>query len=236
MSEVYFLPPRLSVIAKMVGECRILADVGTDHAHLPVSMVRNVKCQKAFACDVNRGPLQRARETVEKNGLTPFVELILSDGLHQVPPLYDALVIAGMGGDLISRILYECPPVSSARLFLQPMTKPQVLRRFLFRHGYTILRECAVAEGEKSYIIFEAVCQPSPQFSEEDCYIPVNLECTPDALQYLEKLLNSHQRRLLGLRRAEVEDGDAIAFEQSVSEKLRSLWQTISRRLYDETH
>lgn len=236
MSEGYSLPPRLSAIAQMVGTCDALADIGTDHAHLPVSMIRNGRCQRAFACDVNEGPLQRARDTVEKNGLTQTVELILSDGLHQVPPCYDALVIAGMGGDLISRILYECPPVSSARLFLQPMTKPQVLRRFLFRHGYTILRERAVAEGEKSYVIFEVVSLPSPSFSEEDCYIPVNLDCTPDALQYLEKLLNSHQRRLLGLRRAEVEDKQAVAFEQSVSERLRSLWQTVSRRLYDEAH
>ena len=134
MSEFVTLPPRLFEVAQMIGSCRLLADVGTDHAHLPVFMIQNGQCSRAFACDVNEGPLLRAKSAVEKYGLSDCIDLIRSDGLHVVPEEYDALVIAGMGGDLISRILYEHPPICAEKLILQPMTKPEVLRRFLFRH------------------------------------------------------------------------------------------------------
>lgn len=236
MSEMFTLPPRLAAIADLAQPCDVLADIGTDHALLPIFMIRSGKCRRAFACDVNQGPLQRACSAVAKYGLEQSVSTVLSDGLHSVPEEYDVLVIAGMGGDLIARILYEHPPVCAKKLILQPMTKPEVLRRFLFRHGYSIQRERAVSEGEKRYIIFSAVNLPVSDFTETDCHLPQNLDCTPDALDYLEKLLSSHQKRLLGLRRAEIADQTAIDFESSLTETLKSLWQEISRRLYDETH
>ncbi|MBQ1965310.1 MAG: SAM-dependent methyltransferase [Clostridia bacterium] len=236
MSEFVTLPPRLLEVAQMIGSCCLLADIGTDHAHLPVFMIQSGRCSHAFACDVNEGPLLRARSAVEKYGLSDGIDLIRSDGLHSVPEEYDVLVIAGMGGDLISRILYEHPPICAEKLILQPMTKPEVLRRFLFRHGYFIEEERAVTEGEKRYIIFSVRPTPTENFSETDCYFPQNLACTPDALDYIEKLLSSHQKRLLGLRRAEDPDQAAIAFEEELYQRLNTLWQTYSRRLYDETH
>ena len=235
MAEYVTLPPRLSAVAELVGSCNLLADIGTDHAHLPVAMIQQGRCNRAFACDVNEGPLLRAKSAVEKHGLTDEISLIRSDGLHAVPPEYDALVIAGMGGDLIARILFEYPPNCAERIVLQPMTKPEVLRRFLFRHGYSILRERAVTEGEKRYILLTVARVPTAEFTEADCYLPQNLDCTPDALNYLEKLLSSHQKRLLGLRRAEVSDASAMDFEESLIQRLNALWQTYSRRLRDET-
>lgn len=236
MTEFVSLPPRLSAVAELAGRCDVLADVGTDHAHLPVYMIQSGNCSRAFACDVNQGPLQRAKSAVEKYGLSHSVSLVLSDGLHSVPEEYDVLVIAGMGGDLISRILYEHPPVKAKKLILQPMTKPEVLRRFLFRHGYSIERERAVTEGEKRYIIFSVIHSPTESYAETDCFFPQNLDFTPDALDYIEKLLSSHQKRLLGLRRAEEPDETAIAFEEEMVQKLHLLWQTYSRRLFHETH
>ena len=235
MSEFVTLPPRLFEVAQMIGSCRLLADVGTDHAHLPVFMIQNGQCSRAFACDVNEGPLLRAKSAVEKYGLSDCIDLIRSDGLHVVPEEYDALVIAGMGGDLISRILYEHPPICAEKLILQPMTKPEVLRRFLFRHGYSIAEERAVTEGEKRYIIFSVLPIPTGEYSETDCYFPQNLVCTPDALDYIEKLLSSHQKRLLGLRRAEIPDLPAIAFEEELYQRLHLLWQTYSGRIHYET-
>ncbi len=236
MAEFVTLPPRLFSVAEFACPCNVLADVGTDHAHLPVFMIQSGQCQRAFACDVNEGPLLRARSAVEKYGLSEQISLVRSDGLHAVPQEYDALVIAGMGGDLIARILYECPPQCAEKIILQPMTKPEVLRRFLFRHGYSILRERAVTEGEKRYILLSVAMTPTEEFTDADCYIPQRLDCTPDALDYIEKLLSSHQKRLLGLRRAEQPDSSAIAFEEDLFERLNTLWQTYSRRLYDETH
>jgi len=230
------LTPRLLAVAQLAGPCHTLADVGTDHAHLPVYMILQGLCSFAFACDVNEGPLHRAKGAIAQFCLEDRIVPVRSDGLKSVPPEYDALAIAGMGGDLIARILYENPPVHAKKIVLQPMTKPEVLRRFLFRHGYSILRERAVSEGEKKYIVFSVEPVPSAGFAEEDCFLPQNLDCTPDALEYIEKLLNAHQRRLLGLRRAETEDREAISFEEEISARLTTLWQTYSRRLYDETH
>lgn len=235
MSELCFLPPRLLALAELASPCRVLADIGTDHAHLPVYMVQRGLCEKAFACDVNDGPLKRARNAVESAGLSSQIVPVKSDGLRQVPEEYDTVVIAGMGGDLIARILYEHPPVCAKKLLLQPMTKPETLRRFLFRHGYSVQRERAVSEGEKCYVILEAVALPASGFTETDCYLPGALECNADALIYLEKLLNSHQKRLLGLRRAERVDGDAIAFEEEICDRLSEMWRTFHGRLRDET-
>ncbi len=235
MSETLLLPPRLATVATLAGPCKCLADIGTDHAYLPLFMVRQGLCATAFACDVNRGPLNRATAAIEKFGLSSVVTPLLSDGLKAVPQTFDSLVIAGMGGDLIAGILYAKPPVCAEKITLQPMTKPEVLRRYLFRHGYSIVKESAVTEGEKRYIILSVRMTPTPSFTETDCHIPQNLECTPDALDYLEKLLSSRQRRLLGLRQADTPDAEAMAFEEELISRLTALWHTYSRRLHRET-
>ncbi len=234
MAEFVTLPPRLAAVSELARPCRVLADVGTDHALLPISLIQWGNCDRAFACDVNPGPLRRAEASIKKYGLSDRVSLILSDGLKSVPEEYDSLVIAGMGGDLIARILYEHPPLCAKKLTLQPMTKPETLRRFLFRNGYSILRERAVAEGEKSYIVLSVARFPSEIPSDADCYLPHNLDCTPDALIYLEKLLLSRQKRLLGLLRADCPDPSSIALEEVLCQRLTALWQTYSRRIYDE--
>lgn len=236
MTELCSLPPRLQAVSEWASPCRLLADVGTDHAHLPAYMILNGLCDAAYACDINEGPLLRARTCVEKYGLSDRIRLCRSDGLRDVPDDFDALVIAGMGGDLIARILSDVPPLVGRKILLQPMTKPEVLRRYLSHHSYHIGRERAVTEGERRYVIFDVSyredCTP---LSEAECHIPQSLHCNADALDYFEKLLNSHQRRLLGLTRAETEDRDAIAFEREITRRLTELWQSYSRRLHDES-
>ena len=123
------LTPRLLAVAELAAPCNRLADVGTDHAYLPIYMIKNGLCQSAYACDVNDGPLDRTRGAVARFGLTDSVLPVKSDGLHSVPRDFDALTVAGMGGDLIARILYERPPLCAEKIILQPMTKPEVLRR-----------------------------------------------------------------------------------------------------------
>ncbi len=235
MSETLLLPPRLAAVADLAGPCTCVADIGTDHAYLPLFMVREGLCSSAFACDVNQGPLNRAVAAIEKYGLSSAVTPLLSDGLKTVPQTFDSLVIAGMGGDLIAGILYGNPPLCAEKITLQPMTKPEVLRRYLFRHGYSIVKERAVTEGEKRYIILSVQWKPTPSFTEADCYLPQNLECTPHGLDYLEKLLSSRQKRLLGLRRADSPDAAAMAFEEELISRLTAQWHTYSRRLHRET-
>ncbi len=115
---------RLKTCFDMVGGRGIVCDVGTDHALLAAELINSGKCEKVIASDIKEGPLAAAKKTVERSGITDKVELILSDGLVNVPlEGVSDIVIAGMGGETIADIIsesIECIP-ENVRLVLQPM-------------------------------------------------------------------------------------------------------------------
>lgn len=140
------LDERLSAAAEMVRSGKRICDVGTDHALLPCFLWERGE-RELFACDINDGPLEAAQVTAEKYGAR--ITLIKSDGLKNVPPC-DDIIIAGMGGELIARIVGDCPFTTfDTRFILQPMTKHEILRRELYKNGFEILEEkCAQASGK----------------------------------------------------------------------------------------
>ncbi|WP_295085670.1 Nif3-like dinuclear metal center hexameric protein [Ruminococcus sp.] len=153
------LDNRLKKIAELVSGKGTAVDVGTDHAYLAAELITSGKCSRVIASDIKEGPLEAARNTVEKYGVKDKVELILSDGLEKVP-LKDVsdIIIAGMGGETIAAILgkatvYEHDDI---RLVLQPMTKVELLRRKLYEMSYEITEEHIVADGDKMYVIIVA--------------------------------------------------------------------------------
>ena len=100
------LEGRLKLIAELVPECEVLADVGTDHGYIPIYCVQNGMCNRAIAMDVNPLPLDRADAHIKKYDLDKFISTRLSDGVQQLSPdEADVIVIAGMGGQLIMNIL-----------------------------------------------------------------------------------------------------------------------------------
>ena len=150
------LSPRLAAIAALVPEGARLADVGTDHAYLPVRLLLDGGIASAVATDVNEGPLQRGRETAERYGVGTIL-FRRCDGLADVrADEVDTVVIAGMGGDLIARILAAAPWTKQAHLILQPMTAQEDLRRWLLENGYRIAKETLAQEGKKLYVILSA--------------------------------------------------------------------------------
>ena len=210
------LSPRLQAVANWIGTCDTLADVGTDHGFLPAYLVLSGCCRRAFACDVNEGPLRRAANTVRAWGCADRVVLIRSDGLKNVPREYDVLVMAGMGGDLIASLLDACPPPESARLFLQPMTKADTLRRRLYETGYTVCSERAVREGDRVYGILSVIRQPDLTDSGNDFDLPRRLERSDDAVFYLQSRLRAHEKRLRGLEHSASPDPERIAAERRI--------------------
>ena len=152
------LSSRLSACAALVrGRC--VADIGTDHAYLPVYLIEKGICEHAYACDINAGPLASARENVLKYALEDKIELVLSDGLDGVPDgKCDCIVIAGMGGELICRIITESRffKRSGVKFVLQPMSKPEEVRRMLWREGYTLTDDVTVRERGRMYQIMRA--------------------------------------------------------------------------------
>lgn len=148
------LSPRLQALGAQVPQGAKLADVGTDHAYLPVALLLDGRITEAVASDVNEGPLQRGRETARTYGVEEAVTFYCCDGLAGIgPDQADTVVIAGMGGELIARILDQAPWTRDALLLLQPMSSQPELRLWLNQHGYVIQRETVVQEGEKTYVI-----------------------------------------------------------------------------------
>ena len=156
------LDKRLKLCADMVKGERV-CDVGTDHAYLIAELLRSEKCKTAVAADINESPLASARSNLEKAGVTDRVDIILSDGLKNVPKegITD-IVIAGMGGELIAKILSECDWLEDKNLILQPMSKSDFLLRFLWENGFEIVKRKAVCEGKFCYTVINCLKSSKP--------------------------------------------------------------------------
>ena len=137
-----------------------LCDVGTDHAYLPVSLLLDGRITSAIASDLRTGPLENAKSTVTACSVSDRVELRLSDGLQRIgSDEADDVVIAGMGGILISEILLSAPGFQreNIKFILQPQTHDEVLRRRLLENGFEITEEKACFEDGKVYICMSAI-------------------------------------------------------------------------------
>lgn len=150
---------RLLLAAKMV-EGDVVADIGTDHGKLPVYLVLSGKVKKGYACDIKSGPLSFAESLVKDKGLEDKIELILCDGLKNVPidKLSD-IVIAGMGGETIFEILNSAlisgVQFRNINLVLNPMTKAERLRESLYKSGFFIKEEKAVLDSGRVYSVMK---------------------------------------------------------------------------------
>ena len=142
MDHTFKLPPRLAAIAALVPDGARLADVGTDHALLPIRLLLDGKIQSAVATDIRPGPLSRAKENAYAAGVQDL-SCVLCDGLTGVSPdSADTVVIAGMGGENIAAILRAAPWACRNTLcILQPMSRPEELRAALPSLGLTIRAE-----------------------------------------------------------------------------------------------
>ena len=148
------LSERLLKIAECI-DCGVLADIGTDHAYVPIYCLENGKCDFAIACDINKGPLKSAYDNIALHNLSDKIETRLSNGLEKLEPNEaDTIVIAGMGGFLIRDILVAgADKIADATLILQPMVAVSELREFLCDNGYNIYGEKLAREGNKFYNI-----------------------------------------------------------------------------------
>lgn len=153
------LSQRMEAVAAMVCPGNILADVGTDHGYIPIALVRREQIPSAIAMDLREGPLERAKEHIASAGLKDRITTRLSDGVAALSPgEADTIVIAGMGGRLIVRILQQGEQVckAAAELILQPQSEAASVRRFLRENGYRITQEDMVLEEGKFYPIIRA--------------------------------------------------------------------------------
>ena len=151
------ITPRLKAIINNVT-CRKIADIGTDHAYIPIFLVENYLADKVIATDINEGPLFIACENINKKNLERKIETRLGGGLSVIGEgEVDEIIIAGMGGILISEILdNDITIAKKSRLILQPMNAQYELRKYLISHSFRIISEDIAVEGFKVYNIIIA--------------------------------------------------------------------------------
>lgn len=155
------LTPRLQAIANQIPHGARVADIGTDHAYIPVYLLLNRIAGHVIASDSRKGPLKAAEETMNLFNLGNVADLRLGDGLDVLNPAddFNVVVIAGMGGETICSILDRGQDKlgPDIRLVLQPMTEQGLVRKWLVDNDWAIVEEDIALEDRKYYEIIAAV-------------------------------------------------------------------------------
>ncbi len=180
------LTPRLLTAVPYIRGGRLVADIGTDHAYLPIYLCEQRKLTPvtagngetlcAIAADINKGPVERADQHIAAARLTKYIRTIQTDGLRGLDVYNpDDIIIFGMGGELIAAILEASPWVAQVgkRLILQPMTHAEKLREYLLSAGYAIIGETLSREGDR---IYQTICaEPAEEGSTPPALTPAEL-------------------------------------------------------------
>ena len=196
------LKGRLALCARLAREGSRLADIGTDHAYLPISLCACGRIKRAIACDINPLPLESARANIAAYGLTDMIETRLCDGLSAVKAdEADDIVIAGMGGELIAAILAACDWAKSPdkRFILQPMTRHEALTGWLYSNGFAVERQEAAFDEGKYYTVILA--RYDGVIRESDLYGCIVGRLRPDgeaARGFLNKCLDRLKKQSIG--------------------------------------
>lgn len=144
----------MKTIIESINKENTVADIGTDHAYIPIRLIQDKRCSHVIASDIRQGPVEAARHSVEKYNLSKHIEIRKGSGLSTLSKgEADVIIISGMGGILISQILSENIEIarSANRLILQPMNAQYELRHFLEENGFPITGEDLASEGFKVY-------------------------------------------------------------------------------------
>lgn len=216
------MTPRLQAAASLVREGAVVADVGTDHAYLPIYLVSAGIAHRGIASDIRQGPLKRAEANIERFGLSHRIATYLTPGLVGIEAEAPTdILICGMGGKLIASILEAAEFVKDAgiRLILQPMTSARELRLWLAANGFAIAEERFAKEQEKLYVIIAASYTGKPYvISEEDSYIGFG---SGELLaHWMQKQISALQKQVDGLAKAGREDPKLNSLVASITARL----------------
>lgn len=204
---------RIDYITSLATGYKSLADVGCDHAFISIKALKNYGVKKAYALDINDGPLENARMNVKSNGLEDNIEIIKSDGLTNLNDVVECIIIAGMGGVLISKIINDSLEKvnHSKRLILSPNNEEAILREYLSNNGFKISDEHIIQDAGHYYEIIEAIPLENEKISNIDILFGPILRKKKDDLfikKYSKKLdvLESSLAKCNESSKKEIED------------------------------
>ena len=208
---------RLLCCASMVQPGSRVADIGTDHGYLGIYLLQSGAARHVIACDLRKDPLENARRNAKLFGVDGAMELRLSDGLEKIlPDEVDTVVMAGMGGDLIQKILSQCPwrKRDGLQFILQPQSAGNVLRRWLCEDGFEIQREEPVQDGHFLYTVMDIrQGEPAPLTPGTEYASPALLASgSPLVGNYLARVENALQETVRGLTNAEKQRPERLAY------------------------
>lgn len=150
------LDNRLKLCLDFIKNSKIIADIGTDHAYLPINIINKNKAEKIYACDINPLPLEKAKENISKYKMQGKIIPVLTNGLNGLEDKnIDTIIIAGMGTETIIDILKQAKFIknSNINLVLQPMKDAHILRDFLIKTNFYIQKEQAIESKGKIYTV-----------------------------------------------------------------------------------
>lgn len=185
------LSKRLKLIVDNVDKVAVIADIGTDHGYIPLYLLKNSLCEKAIASDINKDPLDKARLNAILEGMGDELEFRLGDGLKTIKNKeVQAVVIAGMGGNLIRDILEAKIQVVNNLdyLILLPAQNPEVLREYLYNNDYEIIKEDLCLDEDKYYELFKV----RRKEGENTILDPIYYEVSPKLLMGKHPLMKEY--------------------------------------------
>lgn len=217
------LDSRLVLVASFVRNGSRVADIGTDHAYIPVYLIQKGISPFAVASDLRKMPLENARKTIESYGLSDFIKTTLSDGLDEIDPdSCNDIIIAGMGGILIAEILSRTSWIYNEkyRLILQPMSHCEDVRKFLFENGFEIVREKCCTDKKHCYCVLAAEFTGKKlDYSPARVYTGVLPECAGEAeTLYLKNRLSRLEKRKDALQNAQAEPDEVERLTKVVND------------------
>ncbi len=203
---------RLKAVVEAIGECKCIADIGSDHAKVGLTLLSRGKARRAIASDIRQGPLNRGMANAKRLGIKD-IDFVLSDGFENLNPRdYDCAALCGMGGLLITNILRDAGAKAHCPLVLQPMTAYEKLRKYLWDNGFEIKVETFVTESDKAYVIISSLYTGiSETYSYTDLYLGKIRPFTPEFAAFCKKVLINGEKRLKGALHKGLPHGDLDA-------------------------
>ena len=195
------LSKRLNWIIEKLDKVDIIMDVGTDHGYIPIYLVKNNIASKVIASDINKDPLKKAEINASLDGVSDKIDLRLGGGLVPLKNKEaNAVIIAGMGGNLIRDILEnDFNKVKNLEyLILQPAQNPEVLRKYLYNSDYEIIDEDICLDEGKYYEIFKVKYKKGDYISLEDIFYEISPmilnKKSPVFKSYIESKIDKNEK------------------------------------------
>ena len=225
------LSERLKSVAQLITPGLTVADVGCDHAYLAIHLITEGVSKHVIAMDINKGPLERARENVDAAGLDDDIELRLSNGLDELNENEaDCVVMAGMGGRLMTDIMTRGSKVLKGvrEIILQPQSEVEYVRHYLEDNGYRIISEDIVFEDDKFYPMMKSI--HGDMSLKKDIYYKFGSILLHEENPVLRMYLLSERDRLSGVK-AELENAPLTARVDEGLKKVETELETINNAL-----